>query len=509
MSRVKIIVLLIAMALVCVTVSSCKKKKEKEMVKVEEKEKAVSEEKITDLQPAEFIKHPATDAYEGWRLGIQCWTFKKFTFFEAVDKTAELGLDWIEAYPGQSLSKEEPDLKFIHTMSKATRRKVKKKLQNAGVKLINYGVVNIPNNENECLKIFDFAKDMGIEIITSEPVEEAFGLIDKYCQDYKIKLAIHNHPTPSRYANPEKVLEVCKDRSELIGACADTGHWPRSGHDPVESLKLLKGRINSLHLKDIEAETAEKAGKDRGDLIYGQGVCDVKSILAELDNQKFKGMVSIEYEANWENSMGDLRECIKYFNEVAGDLQQGGWKNLFADDLSDATFEKGSWTYEDGVLTANGDSDIWTKEKYGDFMLDLEFKLSENSNSGVFVRTADIKNVLSGIEVQIHESTDGTTYGACGSIYDCLVPKKLLVREAGLWNHYTIACQDNKIYVVFNGEQIIDMDLDEWSEAGKNPDGTPNKFSKALKDYARSGYIGLQYHGSPVWFRNIKIKVLD
>jgi len=501
MSRIKFIVLLFAVVFVCLTVSSCKKQKEQP--------KPVSEEKGAVLQPIELTEHPATDAYEGWRLGIQCWTFKEFTFFEAVDKTAALGLDWIEAYPGQSLSKEEPELKFIHTMSKDTRRKIKQKLQSAGVKVINYGVVNIPNNENECLKIFDFALDMGIEIITSEPVAEAFGLIDKFSQDYKIKVAIHNHPSPSKYYNPEKVLEVLKDRSEWIGACGDTGHWPRSGLDPVESLKLLKGRINSVHLKDIEAETAEKVGKTREDLIYGKGVCDVKAMLAELDNQKFKGMVSIEYESNWENSMPDLRECIKHFNKVAGDLQQGGWKNLFADDLSDATFKKGSWTYEDGVLTANGDSNIWTKEKYGDFILDLEFKLCENANSGVFVRTANIKNVLSGIELQIHENTDGTAFGACGCIYDCLVPKQQMVKKAGLWNHYTIACQDNKIYVVFNGEQIIDMDLNEWSQAGENPDGTPNKFKKALKDYARSGYIGLQYHGSPIWFRNIKIKVLD
>jgi hypothetical protein len=63
------------------------------------------------------------------------------------------------------------------------------------------------------------------------------------------------------------------------------------------------------------------------------------------------------------------------------------------------------------------------------------------------------------------------------------------------------------------GELVIDANLDNWPEIGKNPDGTPNKFKKALKDFARSGPIGLQgLHGAaqaPVWYRNVKIKVLE
>ena len=59
-----------------------------------------------------------------------------------------------------------------------------------------------------------------------------------------------------------------------------------------------------------------------------------------------------------------------------------------------------------------------------------------------------------------------------------------------------------------NGERIIDMDLDLWTEPHKNPDGTDNKFNTAYKDMPRQGFIGLQDYGQPVWFRNIKIKEL-
>ncbi|MBA7669817.1 hypothetical protein ES703_77951 [subsurface metagenome] len=259
--------------------------------------------------------HPTTDVYDGWRLGTQAWTFRKFTFYEAIDKTASLGLDWIEAYPGQRLSKERPDVRFDHDTPTEIREQVKQKLKDAGVKLVNYGVVGLPNDEAECRKVFDFAKDMGIETLVSEPPEEAFDLLEKLCEEYKIKVAIHNHPKPSRYWDPDKVLAVCKGRSKLIGACADTGHWMRSGINPVRALKMLEGRIVSLHFKDIG---------DGHDVPWGTGECDVKAMLEELNRQNFKGVFSIEYEYNWENSVPEIRQCVEYFNKVASKLKPTG-----------------------------------------------------------------------------------------------------------------------------------------------------------------------------------------
>ena len=253
-----------------------------------------------------------TNVYDGWRLGIQAWTFNRFTFYEAVDKTASLGLGWIEAYPGQRLSGERPDVKFHHTMPAKIRREVKQKLKDAGVRLVNYGVVSLPNDEAQCRQVFDFAKDMGIETIVSEPPEDAFDLIEKLCKEYKIKVAIHNHPKPSHYWNPDKVLAVCKGRSKWIGACADTGHWMRSGINPVEALKKLKGRIISLHFKDLNEFGNPKAH----DVVWGTGKGDVEAMLAELDRQNFKGVFSIEYEYLWENSMPQIRQCVEYFNKA-------------------------------------------------------------------------------------------------------------------------------------------------------------------------------------------------
>lgn len=452
-------------------------------------------------------QHPVMDSYEGWRLGIQIYSFKEYTFFEGLEKTAALGISWVEAYPGQKFSKENPDLKFNHNLPVEYRDQVKAYLKSRGLKLVNYGVVGLPNDESECRVVFDFAKDMGIETIVSEPPDEAWDLIDRLCQEYRINVAIHNHPEPSHYWNPDKVLEVSKGRSKYIGVCADIGHWMRSGIQPIEALKKLEGRLISFHFGDLN----EFGNKKAHDVPWGTGVADLESVMQEMHRQGFKGVISIEYEYNWKASVPEIRKSIAFFNKAVAKIQTPLWKSLLKDDLSNWIVEPGSWEVSAGVLSAKGGGDIWTEDRYGDFVLDLDFKLADETNSGVFIRTGSIKEWLhTAIEVQILDSfgNDPVTKHDCGAIFDCLEPAKNMVNKPGEWNRYTITCRANKINVVLNGERIIDMDLNDWKEAHLNPDGTPNKFNTAYKDMPREGHLGLQYHGHPVWFRNIRIKEL-
>jgi len=113
-------------------------------------------------------RHPVTDAYDGWRLGTQAYTFKKFTFFEAIEKAESLGLNWIEAYPGQTVSADSPNVKMNHMMGSDAREKVKERLAASRVRLVNYGVVRLPADEAQSRKVYDFAKDFGIETIVAD-----------------------------------------------------------------------------------------------------------------------------------------------------------------------------------------------------------------------------------------------------------------------------------------------------------------------------------------------------
>lgn len=443
-----------------------------------------------------------------WQLGPQAYSFKEFTFYEAIDKAEQLGLHYIEAYSGQKVSKDRMDVKTNPGMSAEVRAEVKQRLKEADVKLINYGVVKLKNDEAQCREIFDFAKDMGIETIVSEPPEDAFELIDKLCNEYNIKVAIHNHPKPSHYWNPDTVLKVCEGRSKMIGACADTGHWMRSGINPVEAIKKLEGRIVSLHLKDLNEFGVRKAH----DVPWGTGKADIKAILTELDRQGFEGSFSIEYEHNWKNSVPEIQECVDYFRKTAAELKSepseskaNEWKDLIAKDFSNAVLE-GEWAFEAGVLTRKGGGDIWTKDKYSDFILDLEFKVAKGTNSGVFIRTGNYE-WIPWIEIQIADSSEKEISNhICGGIFDIIAPSKNMVKKPGLWNKMTIRAKGSRIRVVLNGEKVVNMNLNKWKTAHKNPDGSKNKFNIAYKDLPGSGFIGLQDHGQAIWYRNVRIK---
>jgi len=250
----------------------------------------------------------------GWRLGCQAYSFNRFTFYEAIEKNAAVGLRYIEAYPGQRVSKDK-DAKTDHNLTPQDRAEIKKRLSDAGVKLVNYGVVGLSANEGQNRQIFDFAKDMGIETIVSEPPFDAFDVIDKLCEEYQINVALHNHPQPSIYWNPDTVLKVCEGRSKRIGACADTGHWMRSGINPLEAIKKLEGRIISFHFKDLN-----DYGRGAHDVPWGTGKADVPALLREIKRQGIKAVFSIEYEYNWENSLPEIAESVKFFDKVAAQL---------------------------------------------------------------------------------------------------------------------------------------------------------------------------------------------
>jgi hypothetical protein len=196
------------------------------------------------------------------------------------------------------------------------------------------------------------------------------------------------------------------------------------------------------------------------------------------------------------------------------------WELLFdGTNLDRWDFQRRGWRIDDDALTAsrrranrNGDNSIWTKDRFGDFILDLEFKMSPECDSGIFIRTDDPKDWLhTGIEIQILDSFGRVTVDKhdCGAVYDVCAPRANPARPAEQWNHVTIVAQDNLLSVVLNDQQVIDIDLNDWSRAHENPDGTSNRFDTAVRDLKREGFIGFQDNGSPVWFRNVRIKRLD
>jgi len=248
----------------------------------------------------------------GWKVGCQAYSFRIFTAEEAIKKNAAMGLRYIELFPGQTLS-EKSDAKIGPDMNKEERYLLKSILAEHGVTPMSIGVIGANR------AVFDFAADMGIENVNSEPEFKDLQELDAIAQEYKINLVLHNHPKPSKYWDYNVVLEQIKDLSPWVGTCTDTGHYVRSGIDPLEAVKALKGRIKTFHFKDLNEK--DRRGHD---VVWGTGVCQIAEILKELKEQKFRGPFFAEYEHNWENSLPEIAASMDFFNQQAQKLAKEG-----------------------------------------------------------------------------------------------------------------------------------------------------------------------------------------
>ncbi len=186
---------------------------------------------------------------------------------------------------------------------------------------------------------------------------------------------------------------------------------------------------------------------------------------------------------------------------------QEGFKPMFNGKDLTGWKTAGNWVVEEGGVVAlhprpgesgwtRYDAYLTTERTYRDFVLDLEFKINKGGNSGVFLRVGDPKNqVSSGFEVQILDThgKEKITNHDCGGVISAAAPSKNMAKPAGEWNRYVITCNGDRVQIVFNGEQVIDLELSK----------------SALKDRPREGHIGFQDEAQPVWYRNVRIKELS
>jgi sugar phosphate isomerase/epimerase len=239
----------------------------------------------------------------GWRLGCQLYSFNRYTFQQAVEKTAQTGARYCEIFLGQKIDDSK------NTGDAVGNKEVRKLMKTV---FADYGI--IPLSVGVCgsdRAVFEFAAEMGLYAISSEPGFDQLAEINALTEEYKINLALHNHPKPSIYWDYKTVLEQLKDCGPRIGACADIGHWMRSEINPLEALKALKGRIIQFHFKDLHEFVKGH------DVPWGTGKADVPAILAELAAQRFHGPFFAEYEHNWETSVPEITQSVAFFNETA------------------------------------------------------------------------------------------------------------------------------------------------------------------------------------------------
>jgi hypothetical protein len=205
-------------------------------------------------------------------------------------------------------------------------------------------------------------------------------------------------------------------------------------------------------------------------------------------------------------------------NVLSPEERKAGWTLLFdgksLNGWQTSNGQPSKIPVEDGSINPHGSGGYMMihEKTWFDFVLSLDFKISKGCNSGVFIRTFPLtprpgKDVgFNGIEVAIDDTTTAGWHDT-GAIYDLVKPSKNAMRPPGQWNHMVITCDGPKLSIELNGELVTRMDLDQWTAPNRRPDGSLHKFGVAYKDHPRFGYIGLQDHGMPCWYKNIKIRV--
>ncbi|HNR31135.1 MAG TPA: sugar phosphate isomerase/epimerase [Candidatus Hydrogenedentes bacterium] len=212
------------------------------------------------------------------RLGAQSYSFRKFDFAGALRCIAELGLREIE-FCAVHFPADASDPAFPGILAS---------LRAANVTVPCYGVEAFTADAAANRKKFEFGKALGVECLTADPTADAFDSLDALCEEFEIKIAIHNHGPGARYDKVEDTLRAVEGRHPFIGACVDTGHAIRSGEKPHEVIAALGPRVHSLHLKDWVHGGEEQR--------VGEGDLDLAATARALQEIGFAGPIVFEYE---------------------------------------------------------------------------------------------------------------------------------------------------------------------------------------------------------------------
>jgi len=229
-------------------------------------------------------------------LGIQLYSLRGYKVDEAMKHARDIGFRFVEFYGDM----------FPVNSDAAAIAAMKTKLADLGLTASAHGVNGFGGDAAANRKVFEFAKAAGIPCISADPSPEAFKSLDELVKEFDIRIAIHNHGPKHRYNKVVDVLKAIEGHDERIGACADLGHYIRSGEKPTEVIRLLKGRLYGIHLKDFQDMQDVTKG-----VILGKGHLDVPAVIASLVQTGFpkNGALSLEYEENPQNPLDDIRQC--------------------------------------------------------------------------------------------------------------------------------------------------------------------------------------------------------
>ncbi len=242
------------------------------------------------------------------KLGVASYSFRQFQRSLAIRRTKELGAEYI--------SIKEFHLKIRDDPKEWARGRAE--FQRSGLRITGGGTITMVDDNADDIKFnFEYCKAAGIPMIVAAPSAKSLGTIERFVQQYGIKVAIHNHgPEDKHFPAPQDALKLIKDMHPGMGLCVDVGHTTRTGRDILETVRECGSRLIDVHIKDLRNLMDKDSQVDVGD-----GAMPVAAIFKELIRMNYQGVVHLEYEINADDPMPGMQKSFAHMRGILAGLR--------------------------------------------------------------------------------------------------------------------------------------------------------------------------------------------
>ena len=242
-----------------------------------------------------------------FKLGIASYSLRKFPRAEAIQMIKRLGLRYV-------------NIKSYHLPLDSTPdqiRDARKEFEDAGLVIVGGGNIEFrKDDEGDIRHKFEYAKLAGMPLIVCAPTKVTLPKLEKFVQEYDIKIAVHNHGPKDNFPAPQDALKILKDMDPRCGVCVDVGHTAEAGVDILDAIKASGSRLLDMHIKDMRVLGDVNTLCDVGD-----GVLPIPGIFSELHKMRYTACVNLEYEINENDPFPGMSRSYAYMHGVLAGLK--------------------------------------------------------------------------------------------------------------------------------------------------------------------------------------------
>lgn len=249
-------------------------------------------------------------------LGIQSFTLRRYALEPMLDELVSLGIRRVELIPELEILFYGLGSHFPVTVDPVAIDRVVRAVASRGISISASGVHSI-SDAGQAKQLFEFAERARIPLLTISPADEVLEVLDQLCLEHPmVRLGIHNHGPWTRYDTIADVEATLADRAPNFGACVDTGHFIRSGEDPVEAVRRLGSRVHGVHLKDFEDSGFFASGCP-----LGEGKLDLVAFFRALREVGFgpDRALSLELERESDDLLDEVAASVRRAEQAAAD----------------------------------------------------------------------------------------------------------------------------------------------------------------------------------------------